>query len=302
VIGDILLFPQTASVEILRTTVKGFVDVLRVGDRLDEIWNNSTGAWKDINDGNISDAGKKILAVGLDSFTEVSRALDLVLIGGAVKSVIGTGVEIVSTEVADFVGRLLLRSDAEAESLLWKLFNNLSLKNKFKNQTKNIDDVARAFKKGYLSAEDIEDFRILRNSDDVNAEIRANALTRNPDNLFHDSYKVGTNPIERVTVQSEQYVRFYRPESNGISNGFWLVKRSEVEGLTPLQIKGKLGLQFEPTHVVDVNVPSGIKLRQGIVEEIPEFGVQGGANQTQLLEKIDPSNYANERTIGDAFS
>jgi hypothetical protein len=70
-----------------------------------------------------------------------------VLIGGAVKSVIGTGVEIVSTEVADFVGRLLLRSDAEAESLLWKLFNNLSLKNKFKKQTKNIYDVARAFKK-----------------------------------------------------------------------------------------------------------------------------------------------------------
>lgn len=70
----------------LRGMIKEFVDVLRIGDRLDKIWDDSQGAWKDINDGNLSDAGKKLLSVGGNSFIEIMRIADLALIGGGIKS------------------------------------------------------------------------------------------------------------------------------------------------------------------------------------------------------------------------
>lgn len=51
-----------------------------------------------------------------------------------------------------------------------------------------------------------------------------------------------------------------------------------------------------------MNVASGVRLRQGIVEEVPQFGANGRGNQIQLLEDLTSDSYVNAREIGEIFN
>ncbi len=121
---------------------------------------------------------------------------------------------------------------------------------------------------------------------------------------FHNPYKAGTSITERITAGEELYVRFSTEGTKTEPIGRWLVKKSEIDGLTPEQIKDILGLEFAPTHVTEVRVPAGVKIRQGIAGEISEWSAEGGGFQTQLLENIDESYFDTDHTkrLGAIFS
>ncbi|MBI3313949.1 MAG: hypothetical protein HYZ83_06915 [Candidatus Omnitrophica bacterium] len=163
----------------------------------------------------------------------------------------------------------------------------------------SLDEVAEAFNKKLLTPDDIKDFRVHRSADEVNDLLKS----QSKDPKFKNPYKAGSPVIERITVQEETYVRFSAEGTDSGPIGKWLVKKSEVQGLSPQQIKNKLGLEFTPTDVTEVKVPAGIKVRQGIAGEVPEWSATGGGFQTQLMEDIPLSSYDTQNTkkIGSVF-
>jgi len=114
---------------------------------------------------------------------------------------------------------------------------------------------------------------VLRNTDIVNQSF----IKRG----YYAPYKVGTNTVEYAVKGVDDFVRVSGP--NNIK-GDWLVKKAEIEGLTPAQIKDKLSLKYEPTHISDVKVGDGTKMRKGTASEVKEFGTNGGATQYEILE------------------
>ncbi|GEM_PF-1689291 len=301
---DILLFPQTASVELLRSVVKGFIDAIRIGDRLDNMWDDATGAWRDINDGNLSDAGKKILSLGLNTATELFRALDIVLIGGVVKTVVGAGVTAVKTGIADLVGKLLRRQgDVAADSLLTRLFRNNGLKGEFLSEANNIDDVAEAYSRRYIGVDDVTDINITRQGQEVNADY----LVRRP------GHEIPWDPFEAVTekgvrdsfnvVDGDPLVRVFVPSSsNPTGKGYWITRRSVIEGKSPAEIKQILSLPQEPTHVADVVFGSTdtVFIRDGIAGS-NAYGV-GGGHQYEIISELKDDWFKRLREIGDIFN
>lgn len=65
--------------------------------------------------------------------------------------------------------------------------------------------------------------------------------------------------------------------------GGWIMKAENIQGLTPKQIQAKFALPAEPNFVVDVNVPTGTKLRCGIANEVPEWSQPGGGFQFDTM-------------------
>lgn len=79
----------------------------------------------------------------------------------------------------------------------------------------------------------------------------------------------------------------------------WMMRKESIEGLTSSQIQRKYSLPSKPTHVSNVNVPAGTRVRTGKVET--NFEIQGGggkgASQYELLDRLDESNFTNKRVI-----
>ncbi len=77
-------------------------------------------------------------------------------------------------------------------------------------------------------------------------------------------YQTGTPVASFKTTGTTQYVRVY---TQGVTtpNGRWLMRYSDIQGLTPAQIQSKFALPNTPTHYCFVNVPSGTAMYSGIV-------------------------------------
>lgn len=97
----------------------------------------------------------------------------------------------------------------------------------------------------------------------------------------------------RVT-QTHQFVRFYNPTdalNPSSAVGSWLMRASEVRGLTAAQIRDKFALPALPTNIVQVIVPSGFALYTGIAAPIAGWG-DGGGLQTRLMANKNPAEIA----------
>lgn len=114
----------------------------------------------------------------------------------------------------------------------------------------------------------------------------------------------------RVT-QTHQYVRFYNPTAlvnpSG-AVGSWMMRASEVRGLTAVQIRNKFALLALPTNIVQVLVPVNYALYTGIAAPIAGWGDGGGLQNRVMANKppagiaADPwlpgSSYANAQALG----
>ena len=65
-----------------------------------------------------------------------------------------------------------------------------------------------------------------------------------------------------------------------------MMRKSDIEKLSPTQIKDKYALKYEPTHVVDVNIPKDIKMETGIAGKIDGWG-SGGETQYQITQDVE---------------
>ena len=86
-------------------------------------------------------------------------------------------------------------------------------------------------------------------------------------------YKSGTPVISFKQTSTTRYVRVY---TNGTtsSTGKWIMKYSDIQGLTPQQIQSKFALPNTPTHYCYVEVPANTSMYAGIVGE--NYGYTAG--------------------------
>jgi hypothetical protein len=81
------------------------------------------------------------------------------------------------------------------------------------------------------------------------------------------------------TRKDTKYVRVHGPNNK---EGDWLVKESDIMGMSPEDIKDYLGLKYTPTHFTKVSVGRGTILIKGKVAPIEDFGVKGGGTQYEI--------------------
>ncbi len=136
----------------------------------------------------------------------------------------------------------------------------------------------------------------MRSADEVNAALRSAA---DDATAFKSPYKPGSTVYERVTASEEQYVRVWAEGSNSKPAGKWLVKKSDIQGLTKEQVKDVLGLKVVPTNIADVNVQAGFKIREGLVAEVSDWGSKGGKVQIEAIDTVTDEMISNIQKIGD---
>lgn len=127
-------------------------------------------------------------------------------------------------------------------------------------------------------------------------------------------FDAGTGVTLIRVTQAQQYVRFYNPTdpanpSNAV--GSWMMRASEVRGLTAIQIRDKFALPALPTNIVQVVVPVNYALYTGIAAPIAGWGDGGGLQNRVMANKppsadiaADPwlpgSSYVHAQTLGSA--
>jgi hypothetical protein len=79
--------------------------------------------------------------------------------------------------------------------------------------------------------------------------------------------------------------------------GSWFTTADEIKGLTPAQIKDKLSLSYEPTHITPATIRQGATVRVGSAAPVKNFGTQGGGFQLQVLSGTGDVQYGATQAI-----
>lgn len=97
-------------------------------------------------------------------------------------------------------------------------------------------------------------------------------------------YKPQTPVVQYQQTSSTQYVRVFSGEN---AAGKWLMKYSDIQGLTPAQIQSKFALPHTPTHYCFVNVPAGTTVYVGVVNQ----SSVSGTLQYELATNLPVSSF-----------
>ncbi|WP_157573144.1 hypothetical protein [Novosphingobium sp. AAP83] len=122
-------------------------------------------------------------------------------------------------------------------------------------------------------------------------------MTSEEANHFHElkgnrpPYAPGKPVKEIITDSDEAFVRVHGKDNQA---GSWVMRKEDIEGLSPQQIKDKFALPDLPTQVSDVSVPAGTKLRVGEAGGLPPWG-SGGGMQVEVMERT--SVFTNPRPL-----
>lgn len=106
-----------------------------------------------------------------------------------------------------------------------------------------------AIAKGLIGVVGKVDGLIVRTAEEVNALFPKG---------WQPPYLPGTKVVEFITTNEEKFVRVYSGEK---ASGAWIIKESEISGLSPVEIQQKFSLPSLPTTISDVTIPSGTALR-----------------------------------------
>lgn len=99
-------------------------------------------------------------------------------------------------------------------------------------------------------------------------------------------------PVKEIVTDSDEV--FVRVHGGSNQAGSWVMRPEEIRGLSPQQIKDKFALPELPTHVSDVSVPAGTKIRVGEAGALPPWG-GGGGTQVEVMERT--SVFSNQRPL-----
>ncbi len=158
-----------------------------------------------------------------------------------------------------------------------------------------VEEGTEAALKGGLKTVDTGDLKVIetKTAELANKEWLANGYDKPP---YHPDFEVKV-----VEAGNEEYVRVFSYNADGTSNklGGWLMKKSDIEGLTPAQIADKYALPKEPTHICDVNLSQDFNLQTGIANSVEGWGKGGGQQFDTMGKFIDEDAFVNERLIGE---
>ena len=106
--------------------------------------------------------------------------------------------------------------------------------------------------------------------------------------------------VKVAQAGEEEFVRVFSYNPDGTSNKFggWIMRKSDIEGLTPAQIADRYALPQEPTHVCDVKVGPETVLQVGIANSVDGWGNGGGQQYDTMGYRLPRSAFVNERQIG----
>jgi filamentous hemagglutinin len=149
----------------------------------------------------------------------------------------------------------------------------------------------------------------LPNGAAVTERVPANALNAkitgdNP--TYSPPYVPNTETVTFTTTQADRYVRVYVDRGGSGQAGEWLMRASDIEGLSATQIASKYALPQVPNMITDATIPAGQSLRASIANDVQirqGIGGNGGGGGVQfevLIPKgteIPSSWFSNPRAL-----
>lgn len=111
-------------------------------------------------------------------------------------------------------------------------------------------------------------------------------------NDWNDPFASGSVVTRFKTTGEERFVRVHQ---GGNQNGRFLMRESDIEGLTPEEIESKFSLTYTLEYVSDATVPEGTRVNMGTVKA--NFGGDEGAKQFNLGRELENSQFTNKRQI-----
>ena len=113
---------------------------------------------------------------------------------------------------------------------------------------------------------------------------------------YSPPFKVGTTISEYTTQKEENFVRVFK-EGKGKNVGYWVMRAKDIKDLSPEQIKDKFGLEHTPDKIVDVKVPEGTRVYEGIAGPQEQWNAKGGGSQIYIKSDINKNNYSETRNL-----
>lgn len=107
-------------------------------------------------------------------------------------------------------------------------------------------------------------------------------------------YKPDTQVYEMKLTQDTAFVRVY-DKKVAKQRGGWMMKKEDIEGLTPEEMKDRFALPARPKYATDVILPKGTTIRGGIANSLADWG-NGGGIQYDLMGKR-AGKFVNERLL-----
>ncbi len=137
--------------------------------------------------------------------------------------------------------------------------------------------------------------RVVRTNtgDEVNEYLRTDKGFKEP------AFKPGqTKDVQTIELTREtRFVRVFNEEGKppSFAKGVWVMALSDIQGLTPAQIKDKFALPGMPSHVVELELPVGTQLITGPCNPVEGWGNGGGIQYFITGEKSH--KYSNIRNL-----
>ncbi len=130
-------------------------------------------------------------------------------------------------------------------------------------------------------------------SGSLSAEEANNNPKYNPD--YQPPYAPGTRARDIILDKDRTFVRVHQEGQPGST---WMMRPEEIQGLTPQQIKDKFALPSTPTHISEVKVPAGTKVRIGTAAPQDGWG-KGGGTQYEMERVLDKQFYNDKGPISE---
>lgn len=101
--------------------------------------------------------------------------------------------------------------------------------------------------------------------------------------------------VQEIELQEDtKFCRVYDGKNSGMFGG-WVMKQSDIDGLTPEQIQDKFALPQKPIMMCDVTVPKGTHMRTGLCNPLEGWGKGGGVQFDLMGQKV--GTFENERDL-----
>ena len=101
--------------------------------------------------------------------------------------------------------------------------------------------------------------------------------------------------VQEIELQEDtKFCRVYDGVNSGMFGG-WVMKQTDIEGLTPEEIQDKFALPQKPLMMCDVTLPKGTHMRTGLCNPLEGWGKGGGVQFDLMGRRV--GDFDNERDV-----